>query len=808
MNEAKTTWALVVGIDEYDSPKLGRLKGAVADAVAAVAWLRSLGVPDQQILLHAAPSEASKPPLDALGLAYGTAREPEIWDSIAKLLDVTGGTRLFVFFSGHGLYEAASGRLFLTQEAGMAKAWPNLGMDAYGELFRSMAFARQFLFLDGCQNYPYPETERPRIVAAMHTGVAVPTPRIDTSLVACYAAGQGQRALEIDGRGLFLRHLLGGLALQSPCSAAIDLDFATGARTLDLRELFDVCRQRVTREASQQTPPRQQNPDIAPSGGRSSDRLLPIVRLPDLPTAELRVEVSPAAAASDLQRLRIFADEPPQWDLNRPTAAFPDESIGLPLVSRLPLGIQATARLVVRPQAPWTLADDTRSFAVDADRTLTFTMTERAVLPGATRGATRGAFETGVDDADEGDDGGLSARRTYALDDDWPKRGYPVEVDEPSGRPNLRLLLPPGGADALAGWLADLPVVWIGPPAEAPLAPSWCGAAGRLTLKDLERFGGRQVEPGPIRVQIDLPWGSWSRTVAAPAAGEVAVELPEVIGEPPLRVVLREQAWPQPGASAFGAKPPGFEILGLGNAAPVARLSAGLDDAAAGGAEMLSGLAGPEVWALRFEAGRAPFAVATLGGGLPASFPIVAHRALAVDRSRGGLRVEPLSDLARPAWDLLVAKGRLDALSAEDARELTRGKWQDWLLGLAGAYAIWANPAGQAAGYAAEVLANLGQIADLAVVPDLDLLRLALAGDDRDAQAQRFEALRRWAEAGAVPVFRWGVPLALRLLAPAADREPFAGWRKALARIERTLSPISTWTAWTREAPSSILADN
>src|SRR6185369_696380 len=104
MDEAQNTWALVAGIDEYDHPSLRRLTGAAADAVAAVHWLRSLGVPDGQILLHAAPSAATRPALDGLGLTYAPAREPDLWDSIDKLRGAQGGTRLFVFLSGHGLY--------------------------------------------------------------------------------------------------------------------------------------------------------------------------------------------------------------------------------------------------------------------------------------------------------------------------------------------------------------------------------------------------------------------------------------------------------------------------------------------------------------------------------------------------------------------------------------------------------------------------------------------------------------------------------------------------------------------------------
>ena len=164
-----------------------------------------------------------------------------------------------------------------------------------------------------------------------------------------------------------------------------------------------------------------------------------------------------------------------------------------------------------------------------------------------------------------------------------------------------------------------------------------------------------------------------------------------------------------------------------------------------------------------------------------------------MDFAGGGLRVEPLSAVPTPSWDLLMAMGRLDALNPDDAVELTRRKWDDQLLGLAGAYAIYSISA-EDIRYLDEVLGNLDQLME-ARVPDLDLLRIALRLR-QGRRVPRARLLKPWATAGAVPILRWGVPLALQLLGPLAGREPFARWRSALAGIERTLSPISTWTAW------------
>jgi hypothetical protein len=162
MNEAATTWALVVGIDEYDDQRLRRLQGAAADALAAVAWLRKLGVPDRQIRLHVAPAAATRPAVEAIGLPHAEATKPAINRSISELRRVQGGTRLFVFLCGHGLYEPAGGRVFLTQESGVDDMYVNLGLDAYCNLLLATGFRRQFLIMTVASTTPMLTMRAPR----------------------------------------------------------------------------------------------------------------------------------------------------------------------------------------------------------------------------------------------------------------------------------------------------------------------------------------------------------------------------------------------------------------------------------------------------------------------------------------------------------------------------------------------------------------------------------------------------------------------------------------------------------------------
>src|SRR4029077_17305394 len=134
--------------------------GAVADALAACRWLRRLGVPDPQILLHLSPWPENRAELrEELRRICPPARSKDIDDSLIQLEEVVGGTRLYVFLFGHGIFEPTSQRLFLTQ--GVKQKEPRkMGLDLFIPRFLAMPFARQFLFLEGCQNLPYSQSER------------------------------------------------------------------------------------------------------------------------------------------------------------------------------------------------------------------------------------------------------------------------------------------------------------------------------------------------------------------------------------------------------------------------------------------------------------------------------------------------------------------------------------------------------------------------------------------------------------------------------------------------------------------------
>ncbi len=853
MNEAATTWALVVGIDQYDSPDIPALQGAVADALAAVSWLRQLGVPDGQILLNAspAPGSPSATALQAAHLPFKPACQSDIAALVYRLGQVTG-TRLLVFLCGHGLYEPSSGPMFLVQDSGVSDQWPNLGLDAYTQKFLSLPFRRQFLFMDGCLNFPYPETVRQRFQAMGPVGVAAVTPRPDTTMVTCLAASMGERALERAGRGLFLSALLPQLNPAQPVPDFPDVlsySFDDGTQTVDLKVLMERLGQQVQADSGGA-----QHPVALVKGpGLVADGSYPLFRvLPDPATVMVSLTVDPPHAAGDIRRLGIWIADPP----------FPGRylyqppPLPMPVVARLPQRVNGVATCDLPPTAPWDLVSARSDFTADADQTVRFTLkarqqqqqqqqqqqtpVQRSAWAGPQRFTVTVAGRDGrrhnalrdpavyqevarelgltlpVSDqpVDEGvvvhlhEDGpvftaepamaergaAIAARWADALQAVLPD-GLTVTTatrgDLAAARGTLQFQFPPGGARQLAGPLASQPAVVmergpvLRPPAWQLTGPP-AGMEHLMSLADLEASPDLALDPGPVRVSLELPWGSWSTTAMAPVSGTTQVELPQTVGVPPLRVALAGELDYLSERDRSGNP----MILGLQGAAPQATLVSllsqdGLDPA------VVAAPTPSAAWGVR-QPGLA--GVLRLDGRRTVMFPL-AGRSLAVDDADGGPRVEPLSVTAAAAWDLLIGTGQLEALDVATGVSLALHADDD-LLRLAGAYVVYARSDWL-------TLLDVVRSADRPGYLDEALLALAAAGAvgtvSGDLADRAMEQISAAALQGHVPVLRWGIELALIVLTPEARRtDPVvSAWYTALTTIRPRLSPRSVWTAWT-----------
>jgi hypothetical protein len=351
--DAKTTWALVVGIDKYRGKTIRELKGASLDAWASVRWLQALGVPHEQILLHAcAVSDENKAKLAELAPPVLEASEPKIWESIARLKQQKG-TCLFVFLSGHGLFEHTTGPAFLTQEAREGD-WVNLGLVEYIKLFRSFDFTRQFLLMDGCLNHPYDSSKRPKFSATMHAGAQnTYSPSSKTTLWSCLAAAQGEVAFETEtpdgARGLMSYYLLNAVDPERPRPGVQEIDDQTGDIGVSLNRAIKVIRSQVENVSAQRG--QTQHPGIFTSSGSNlGDEDAILYRMAPPATGKIRVLVEPTAAAPYLQSIRVACIDY-YWERQLPFP--PGAELSLPTELQLPLKTTIEPSCVPQLDAPW-----------------------------------------------------------------------------------------------------------------------------------------------------------------------------------------------------------------------------------------------------------------------------------------------------------------------------------------------------------------------------------------------------------------------------------------------------------------------
>lgn len=840
MKIAAQTWALVVGIDRYADPKIPQLKGAVADAVAFADWLRALGVPDDHVFFHAAPTRTSRALLKRRKPNRATAQA--IDSSIVALEKVKGGKRLIVYLAGHGIYEADAGRLFLVEEFTQDSPM-NMDLERYVRRFLSMPFERQFLFVDGCQNLPYSDSQRQKITGQMFGGAAGKPVRRQNRLVACFAASVTQRAYEVDGRGVFTRRLLEAIDLDDPWAKAVFVDFDTGESFLDVRKaVVDYVKPSVHADVRDTL----QTPSIQPFPGDTADVSSFYSLREDAPPGTVTIQVAPGAATREIESVIISGVGSQPWSFDQPRP--PKRELAVPFSVRIPVGRDITASCLLRKGSAWAGALEKR-LQVSAETHVIFELTAPAPVQtpqtvelqivdaggspiphqfsyddvGAQLGLGGGAaafeaLEPGVNFTQRevgpifavsrgASADALIASRRHA--GEWARAIQELISAEvgvstilsgtPSEdlRPKLRFLLPRGGAARLAGPLANEPLVWIGLSENAPSKPlsGSHSVPEARSIAAIEAASEVEVQPGHQLVRIDLPWGSWSAAAAALPGGVTDVEIPSSIGDPPLRVLLHEEL----------ARKGSF-LFGLGGRTPRPLLRNGL-----GGRDALpfrQVRAGSARWAFSAPSAgwiRKPGAVgiATAGGW---SFPYLYGRSLGFARVGRNVRVEPLSRVPSSAWDLLLVRGLLDGLPAETAVQLTYDKWDDALLGLAGAYAVYALPTGKRKNpFLTTVVTNLRRLSERPRgmnVPDIDLLSAAHTARMRRkvAPADR-EILESWATRGAVPVLHWGVSLAVRLIEDGVlSGSAFERWRDELQRIDESLSPVSVWTAWRHSA--------
>lgn len=204
--------AIVIGIDRY-ATDLTSLDGPVADAQAFASWLLdSKEVAPADLRLGLLPGAFS--PAAPTALAACTP----IGTTVAALNKVLVGLlndppadlgRLYFFFSGHG---AASNNPAYPQEAICLEGYTDeetnnaLEVSSLMSVLNAIPAVERFVMIDGCRNKVFADD----VVFGVLSKRPRPAPGQRRNYV-LRATGPGRKAAEVDGRGLFSRHLCDGL---------------------------------------------------------------------------------------------------------------------------------------------------------------------------------------------------------------------------------------------------------------------------------------------------------------------------------------------------------------------------------------------------------------------------------------------------------------------------------------------------------------------------------------------------------------------------------------------------------------------
>ena len=217
------TYALVVGIAEYDAGAGWELYAPVADAARAVLWLLRRGVPPEQILLFLSPvppsvvdllaSVADGPlPDGADRVKAALADHAGVDGALRRTIKSARGELLVVFWGGHGAVDQErQQRLFLADATDDDRK--NVALERLLVFLRSSyfeAFPEQLVCVDACSSRFDDRASETRLPTDGYPdGKDVP----GRTQLLLKAASRGQVALESkrQKKGLFTRELLAQL---------------------------------------------------------------------------------------------------------------------------------------------------------------------------------------------------------------------------------------------------------------------------------------------------------------------------------------------------------------------------------------------------------------------------------------------------------------------------------------------------------------------------------------------------------------------------------------------------------------------
>jgi TPR repeat protein len=203
-------WALVIGVDRYDDPQIGRLQGAAADAKSLRdALVATAGFPADQVTLI-----ATEEPKERLPTRVNILRA---MTNLTRLVPRDG--LLLLAFSGHGIDR--NGQAYLLPSDAQIHddasflAETAVRLQWIHDRIRSSRVSQVLLLLDACRNDPGGRADTPNRLTEAYTRAFRFETRNDeiSAFATLYATAVGERAYEYTERrqGYFTWAVVEGL---------------------------------------------------------------------------------------------------------------------------------------------------------------------------------------------------------------------------------------------------------------------------------------------------------------------------------------------------------------------------------------------------------------------------------------------------------------------------------------------------------------------------------------------------------------------------------------------------------------------
>jgi len=351
--------AIVIGVDGYD-PAIGKLEGAVSDALGFAAWVTGPGgVPAANLRLLLAPDPAALPPALPAGVsAFSPVSGRKIRETIGGLRG-TEGKRLYFYFAGHGVaFPQWPDDPMLVPPEFIDPYYHANDLLGFKDLFNrlgDLTFQEQVCLIDACRDFALPSYE-----PVIPSGARFRLEERKSRQYVLFSVAPGQKAAET-GQGIWTRTLLDGLegrdyrpvkagnSAQAPFEVRLDdlADWVCGEVKLRVRKKF-------LKDAARyvQTPEYHRDPQ----GG---DPLMAVFTEETVPRARLRVFVEPSRAHPTC-RVAVTQYVPTlrrEFEIQ----ASPGPPLPVPASFTLPpssYSIRAEAERFVVARRGWTVFDD------------------------------------------------------------------------------------------------------------------------------------------------------------------------------------------------------------------------------------------------------------------------------------------------------------------------------------------------------------------------------------------------------------------------------------------------------------------